>query len=305
MGNRSQPGTFTLIALAGATILSLSLASHVRAAVIPAPTPIPNYLLGKGRLRGNAVPSIAAESTSEIRNWIALYTGLERDRFERFMSRGGVYRGLIQDMLAREGVPPDFYYLAMIESGFASRARSRAHAVGIWQFMRGTARMYGLRADSEVDERLDVIRSTRAAARHLRELKGRLGTWYLAMAAYNAGEGRIRRAIRRAGTHDYWKLSRRGFLPEETAQYVPKFQAAMQIARNPSAFGMRIAPAYEFPKVRRAHFAPGMRLSEISRQSGVPLEAIQAMNPHLLHQATPRGGRLKYAVWIPTYRVRE
>ena len=296
-------GRTVSVFLAGFSFFSPILALSCFASVVRPATPIPFYLLTTAKARKRLVASIPLESNSEVRNWIAIYTGLERDRFERFMTRGGVYRGLIHDILVREGVPPELFYLAMIESGFSSQARSRAAAVGIWQFMRGTAREYGLRSDSEVDERLDVIRSTRAAARHLHELKSRLGSWHLAMAAYNAGEGRIRNSIRRGRTRDYWKLARGGYLPDETAQYVAKFQAARQIARNPGFYGMRIAPAYEFPRVRQARFSPGVSLFEISRRSGVPLDAIQAMNPHLLQQATPRGGRLKYAVWIPNYRV--
>jgi membrane-bound lytic murein transglycosylase D len=186
----------------------------------------------------------------------------------------------------------------MIESGYASKARSGAHAVGIWQFIAPTARRYGLKVNHDVDERLDVMRSTRAAARYLKDLKEEFGSWYMAMAAYNCGEGRVRSAIRRQRTRDFWTLAHRHALPAETADYIPKFQAAMKIARNPGAYGFGRVIHYEFPEVKLVKIRQQVDLDVIARQHRVPVANLKALNPNLLKERTPRLAS-GYGVWVP------
>jgi membrane-bound lytic murein transglycosylase D len=241
---------------------------------------------------------IPIESNHYVRNWIRFFTQEDRERFDRFMERGARYRILVQKILADNGVPPELFYLGMIESGYASRARSQAKAVGIWQFMAPTAREYGLRVDSEVDERLDIRRSTKAAARYLKGLEQEFGSWYMAMAAYNCGLGRVRTAIRRNGTRDFWTLARRRALPAETIQYIPKFQAAMLIARNPSAYGFETKVHYRFPQVKRVRVLSRMPLRDVARRQGVPVASLEALNPHLLKGKIP-GSRRGYELWVP------
>ena len=140
-----------------------------------------------------------------------------------------------------EGVPEDLIYLSMIESGLNPVARSWAKAVGMWQFMKGTGQMYGLRGNAWQDERRDFEKSTSAAARHLRDLHAEFGDWYLALAAYNSGAGRVRRAIRKSGSTDFWKM--RPFLPRETRNYVPQYLAAAVMTLDQSAYGFNVTPA--------------------------------------------------------------
>jgi len=168
-----------------------------------------------------------------VRRSIRRFCGGDRWIFRIWLARSGRYVDLIRKVLREEGLPEDLAYLAMVESGFSPWAYSRAHAVGIWQLLKGTARRYGLRVDWWVDERRDPVRSSYAAARFLRDLYREFGDWRLAIAAYNCGPGRLRRAIHRAGTRDFWRLR----LPRETSEYVPKFMAALIISKFPEVFG--------------------------------------------------------------------
>lgn len=241
--------------------------------------------------------AIPLEMNDEVRRWTLVFATSYRDKFSGFLDRGRYLKSMIQEILVQQGVPAEMYYLAMIESGFQGFAISRARAVGIWQFMKPTAQRFGLRVNKDVDERLDVIRSTVAAARYLKTLHNEFGDWYLAMAAYNAGEGRVRRAIRESGEKDYWVLAREGFLPRETAEYVAKFQAGMTIAREPVKFGFPDRLMYDYPKLKLRSFKARTTLSRIARLTGVHPVTLQALNPHLLKRKIP--GKGVYQVWIP------
>lgn len=240
---------------------------------------------------------IRYENGAIVKKWIRFFSVDDRERFDRFMQRGALYKDLIQDILIEQGVPAEMYYLAMVESGFARKAKSHAQAVGIWQFGAPTARLYGLRVDKYVDERLDVIRASRAAARHLRDLRAEFGSWNLAMAAYNCGVGCVRRAVRRGGSRDFWTLARARLLPSETVNYIPKFQAALQIGRNPKKYGFDRKTPYKFPVVRKVRVPRSTSLREIARRHKVSSEALIALNLHLLKARTPNGS---YEIWLPS-----
>lgn len=256
--------------------------------------PLPGFKLPEAKPRVLKL-SIPFESNDEVRMWIRYFSVQDRERFERFMERGAIYKSMIQDILIQERVPSEMYYLAMIESGFSVHATSWAKAVGVWQFMPATARQYGLRVDSLVDERRDVVRATRAAARYLKELHREFRSWHLAMAAYNCGENRVRWAIRRGRTSNYWTLARMGLIPSETQHYVPKFHAAMQIARNPEGFGFPRKRALQFPALKKARVARSQNLDAVARDRGVTIEAIRSINPHLIRARVPRN----YSIWVP------
>lgn len=285
----------TLISVMAAFTMS-SMAVAAPAASLSSPFP-PGFLTRAAAPRP-VYEDIPIESNASVRKWLNFFSHEDRGRFERFMIRGGRYRILVQQILEENDVPAEMFYLGMIESGYASRARSGARAVGIWQFMPATARQYGLRVNKEIDERLDVMRSTRAAARYLRTLKNEFGSWYMAMAAYNCGEGRIRRAVRRHRTNDYWTLARRRALPAETSDYVPKFQAAMKIASNPSAYGFGRVTHYEFPEVRLVKVRAQLDIDEIARRHRVSSADLRALNPNLLRERTPRIAS-GYGIWMP------
>lgn len=153
--------------------------------------------------------------------------------YATWLRRARAYQPMIHEALRNEGLPEDLFFVSMIESGFNPSARSHAHAVGPWQFIKSTGQMEGLKIGRRSDERRDPVKSTQAAARHLKRLYNELGDWRLVLAAYNSGLDRVERAIDRAGTRDFWKLD----LPEETENYVPRFMAAVVMAKDPLLFG--------------------------------------------------------------------
>lgn len=164
---------------------------------------------------------------------------LKRSRrfIEESLLRREEYLPVIREIFAEEGVPEDLINVALIESGFNANARSYAGAVGMWQFMKATGRSYGLQVTKKVDQRKNVVQSTIAAARHLRDLYGIFGDWYLALAAYNAGTGGVSRAIKRAGSEDFWVVAKKGKLKQQTIEYVPRFIAATMIANDLEGHG--------------------------------------------------------------------
>ncbi|HEX5870233.1 MAG TPA: LysM peptidoglycan-binding domain-containing protein, partial [Longimicrobium sp.] len=207
------------------------------------------------------------------------------------------YDEWVRDVFASYGIPRDLHHLGMIESGYRATVRSHAGAVGMWQFMPATGRGMGLRIDTLVDERMDPIRATHAAARHLRDLHRRMrGDWALAAAAYNAGEGRINRAMGRYGATDFWDVATRGNLAQETRRYVPRLYAVTIIAKDPVRFG------YPAPNAAGRRFAyDSMRvdvatpLSVLAQVGNVPVSELTDLNPHLFRQVAPRN----YWVWVP------
>ena len=173
----------------------------------------------------------------QVQYYLDFFTGRHRDNFIIWLSRSGRYLPMIQEQLREAGLPEDLAYLAMIESGFNERAYSRAKAVGIWQFIKGTGKNYGLEINTYVDERRDPLKSTTAAISYLGDLYSEFDSWYLAVAAYNAGEGKIRRAIKKYNSTDFWEIAQGDYLQLETKRYVPKLIAAIIIAKQPEKYG--------------------------------------------------------------------
>lgn len=174
---------------------------------------------------------------SRVEFWVNYFTGRGRPHFEKYLERSEFFIPYIRPILKQNGLPEDLVYLAMIESGFNNHARSHAKAVGPWQFISATGKRYGLMVNWWVDERRDTRKSTLAAVEYLGELYRMFRSWELAASAYNAGEAKIARAIRRYSTRDFWALSRHRFLRQETRDYVPKIIAAAIVAKNRTQFG--------------------------------------------------------------------
>lgn len=202
--------------------------------------------------------------------------------------RSGRYHDQIVDTLKAEGVPQDLIFLAQAESGFHPLALSRAGARGMWQFMAGRGLQYGLARNGWLDERQDPVKSTRAAARHLKDLYGQFGDWYLAMAAYNSGPGTVQKAVERTGYADYWELYRRGVLPAETRNYVPIILAITIMSKNPAQYGLdrlRRESPLPFESVT-LDSAIDLRLAADCAETSVAM--LQELNPSLLRLATPK-----------------
>lgn len=241
---------------------------------------------------------IPIDANDRVAASIHFFQTRARETWQAWSRRAGRYRDLILPILREEGLPRDLFYLSMIESGFNPRAYSRAHAAGLWQFIRQTGRLEGLVIDNWVDERRDPVKSTRAAARHLKGLYAEFGDWRLAAAAYNCGRGRVRRAIARAGTDDFWRLD----LPRETRNYVPLLMAAALIAKDPQRFGFEPVepdPPIVWEQVRLHEL---IDLKTAARLLDAPLSLLRRLNPELRSLFTPHRPKRGYLLNVPEGR---
>ena len=231
--------------------------------------------------------------TDQVAGYITYFSGRGRGVFERAFARSGRYHDMIVSTFQKEGVPQDLIYLAQAESGFHPLAVSRVGARGIWQFMASRGRGYGLYHNMWVDDRQDPEKSTRAAARHLKDLYNQFGDWYLAMAAYNSGPGTVQAAVKRTGYADFWELYRRNVLPKETRNYVPIILAVTIMAKNPSQYGLDDVvmdrPA-DYDTVT-LNYPVDLRL--VAECVGSTSSELQDLNPSLLRLTTPREGKFE------------
>ncbi len=242
---------------------------------------------------------------AKVRYFIDYYTGPGRRVFTRWLRRSGRYLPMMRRIFAEYGLPRDLVYLAMVESGFNERAYSWAHAVGPWQFIESTARIYGLKMDWWRDERRDFVKSTRAAARFLADLSRQFdGNWYLAVASYNAGAGKVRRAIRAHGTTDFWVLSRGRILQPETRNYVPKLLAVLLIAKQPEKYGFDGIDYLEPLTYDEVALPSATDIEVIARLAGCDYDEIKRLNPELLRWSTPPGEKA-YVIRLPQGRYRQ
>ena len=206
-----------------------------------------------------------------------------RNSFQKWLNRVSTFKPIILPILEEEGVPPELFYLAMIESGLNSKAYSYAHASGMWQFIASTGKMYGLKKDWWVDERRDFEKSTRAAAHYLKDLYKEFGDWYLAFAAYNCGSMRVKKEMRRHNSDDYWKLLR---LPPQTRNYVPNIMAALHMTINPEKYGFAILEK-EKMEWRVISIDKTVSLEKISECANLDIGTLQIYNPELKQATIP------------------
>jgi membrane-bound lytic murein transglycosylase D len=225
----------------------------------------------------------------KVRYFINYFSKRAKPYFEKILARSGKYMPMIAKVLHDEGLPEELAYLALIESAFLPQSTSAQGAAGLWQFVPSTARLYGLRIDSWVDERRDPEKSTRAAAAYLKELHGFFGRWQLATAAYNAGPGAIDKAMQRSGAKDFWTLSQKAQLSEETRNFVPKFVAVAIIATDPERYGFANLQ-YESPlEYEEVEIHRPLRIGMLAEMAETDVSTIRALNPALLGKTTPPG----------------
>ena len=229
---------------------------------------------------------------------MSIFTTKIRDRFAEWLSRSGAYLDIMTQILKKKDVPEDIVFLSLIESGFNPYAYSIAHAAGPWQFIASTARRYGLEINWWKDERRDPVKSTEAAADYLKDLHSIFGSWNLAMAAYNAGEGKILKAMRRGRVDDYWDLRETRHIRRETKNYVPKFIAAKIIASNPEDFGFENVDYKEPLRYDKVELDSPVDLSVAAECAGTTLEEIRRLNPELRRWCTPPNAA-HYVLRIP------
>jgi membrane-bound lytic murein transglycosylase D len=237
------------------------------------------------------VPTIASDvpvvvNDTVLRVIAAFQSPALHDKIAAGLTRSGRYVPMIHQIFSEVGLPQDLAWIAFIESSFLPHARSPRAAHGIWQFMPRTGREYGLKSNGVVDERSDPEKATRAAARYLSYLHDLFGDWYLAMAAYNAGEGKIMRAMERTGARDFWQLAGTSAIRRQTQNYVPAFLASVVISKNPSHYGFDVVPEdpIEFETV---NLIRSVQLERLATGADIGLEQLQALNPELRSLVTP------------------
>ena len=231
---------------------------------------------------------LTIQLNDEVLSCIDLYQGPLREWFTSALARGGRYLPRIREVFHSEGIPQDLAYVALVESAFKTGALSRTKAKGVWQFMPGTGRRFGLKQDWWVDERSSPEKATRAAAQYLRSLYDIFQDWNLALAAYNAGEGKVGRSLDRHGVDDFWQLSRTSGLKRETKNYVPMIHAAIVVAKAPAKYGFDVSPepllTFETVPIKNA-----VDLRVVAECAGTDVGRLQLLNPELRRLATPAG----------------
>jgi membrane-bound lytic murein transglycosylase D len=239
---------------------------------------------------------LPVELNDAVLSCIDLYQGRLRDWFQEALDRGQQYLPEIRRVFAEEGIPQDLAYLALVESAFKTNAYSRAKAKGVFQFISATGKRYGLAVDWWIDERSDPDKATRAAARYLKDLYALFGDWNLAMAGYNAGEGKVLRGMSRYRKTDYWELRKTRALRRETKNYVPLIHAAIVIAKAPDRYGFVLNPNTR-PEWEAVTVAGAYDLRVVADCAGQPVETLRQLNPELRRLATPADR--SYALRVP------
>lgn len=246
--------------------------------------------------------NLPVELNEKVTMWIEYFQGRGRDHMKRYLSRSSRYLPKMKEILKKHGLPEDLVYIALIESGFNSKAISRARAVGFWQFISGTGRRYGLQQNYYVDERRDFMLATEGAANYLKALYNLFGSWYLAIASYNVGENRVKNLVMKYYTRNFWDLAIKGRLPKETIHYVPKFLAARLIAKHPEKYGFDdvvYEPPLDFKEV--ALGGQGVNLQVLAKNLGMSYEDLSGLNPAYKRGIIPKRRGDDATVRVPTH----
>lgn len=243
---------------------------------------------------------INLKSNSYVEKWINYFQGRGRPYMETYLSRSTRYLPMMRNTLRENGLPEDLVYVALIESGFSPMAHSRASAVGYWQFIRGTAKRYGLTVNRHIDERRDPVLSTRAAADFFKALYNLFGSWHLALASYNTGENRVKNVVMKTYSRDFWELVRRRRLPDETLNYVPKFIAAALIAKDPAKYGftnIAYQPTMDYETV---DVDKPINLRTLAQGLNIPFDDLRLLNPKYRGDYVPVSSNAPTVLRVPT-----
>lgn len=284
-----------VIAAINEIAVSIAVAEEPTAPGVPRIADIDGVAIARASCANLTIPLVSHPAVDAM---VRFYTGRAKERLELGLSRYGKYAPTIQRILAEEGVPQELAWLALVESNFNAQAISSARAKGLWQFMPATGRQYNLDQNFWVDERTDFEKATRSAAQYLRFLHGMFGDWHLALASYNAGEGKVGRAIKATGRKDFWRIRETRYLRRETKDYVPAFLAVVSIMQDPAAHGVTFAPAPAL-QWETAPISSVTDLSVIASCAGTSLEVLQDLNPELRRGTTPASTGAAYPLRLP------
>jgi membrane-bound lytic murein transglycosylase D len=222
-----------------------------------------------------------------IQLYLDYFRYADHHRFKQWLERSHEYLPYIRKTFRENGLPGDLAYVSLIESGFSTRAYSRTGAAGLWQFMRGTGVKYGLKVNWWIDQRRDPILSTRSAALYLRDLYDEFQSWELALAAYNAGEGRVANAVARCGTKDYWRIRQTRALSPETRNYIPKLIAAALIAKDPEKYGFTDLAYHPEVSTRQETLTHPVEIRRLANAMNMSISEFLVYNPQFMRWATP------------------
>lgn len=251
---------------------------------------------------GAIVTPVQLTYNDEVRKYIDLYVLNRRDQVSRMLGLSKIYFPIFDQIFVQYGVPPELKYLAIIESALNPHAISRCGAVGIWQFMYGTAKLYGLNMNSYVDERRDIIRSTEGAAQYLKNMYDVYGDWLLAVASYNCGAGNVNRAISLSGGNTFWEI--RDYLPRETRNYVPAFIAATYVMNYYDLHDLEpVYPQYNFEAIASIDISDKMSCDQIAKFTGLSMDEFKFLNPGLKSNVIPGGPTCTYTCKLPCDKV--
>ncbi len=227
--------------------------------------------------------------TEEVHQIIDSYIRKNRRSSERLLGLSERFFPLYESEFRRQGLPEELKYLSVVESGLRPNVVSHAGAAGLWQFMKGTSRLYGLTTNSAVDERRDPIRSTQAATQYLKDLYDQFGDWTLALAAYNCGPGNVKKALRRSSKDEFWSL--KNYLPKETRRYIPKYVAISYIMSYSHAHGLTPVLDYDINTFITVKVYDYTKLKDVSNLSGLEYEAVKALNSAFLKNYIPKSSK--------------
>ncbi len=240
---------------------------------------------------------------NNFRSWIKYFTGRGKERFQRHLDNSEKYKEIVYSVLSQYNLPFDLFYIGLIESGYNTHIRSRANAVGPWQFVKGTAKGYGLIVSSHIDERVNIYKATEAAAKYFLDLYNIFGSWDLALCAYNSGEYRVMGAIRKGNTRNLSQLIKLRLLPRETRNYVPKLLAAKQIALNRGKYGFKRFKGKTQRELDEFVVRYSTTLEKLSKVSGLSKKTIKRYNPDIKSRWIKIPRRKSFTVYLPERNV--
>lgn len=259
---------------------------------------VPKSASEKSSVNGKFPPIPIDEDSPRVRRFIREFAYRDRVTMKTYMANAEKHMPMVMKVAEDHGLPKEIAYLFMLESGANPEARSPANAVGMWQFMPATARSYGLRVDSWVDERLDPVKSTKAAMLYLKDLYGMFGCWRLALSAYNSGENKLNKVLCQEDADEYEEICSSRRLKRETREFWPKFQAIAQISRNPEKYGFK--PLHIAAYKRSSSAAPvegSFALRTLAVAMSVEPNTLSHMNPALIRGVTPPDSH--YSLRVP------